>query len=653
MAIGDYKRALRQGRKEYQANLSKGIYPYLQVLEELTSNVEVESEVSLGLVDIPIDQIVGTNGRGRSTAFARNFMPLLDESTEFAAKWIALCDIHLQEGIRDPIKCMEFMNRFYVVEGNKRVSVLKHFGAVSIPGYVTRVVPRPNGSKESRIYREFLKFYRIARINYIWFSKEGSFTKLLEILNKLTIQDWDSDFQIEFHSCYTRFAKAFKELDGDKIDITVGDALLEFLKIYTLKDISNASEERLKKALERVWENIQLLETEAPVGLQLEPMEEPVHRGILDMLTSVLTTGNKKKLKIAFVHDKTKDESPWTYGHELGRIHLEEVMGDQVEIRSIEAVFSRPERPDEILESLGEEGYDVVFTTTPKLISDTLKTAIQYPATKFLNCSVNMTYRYLRTYYGRLYEAKFLCGLIAGTMTKKDHIAYVSDYPISGMVANINAFARGVALVNPRAKIELLWSTQKGINVEEKLKKLNVDMVSIQDMITPNFSGRRFGLYTEDNGEIKNLAMPYWNWGLFYERIIRSILSGAWHEVDDGNDEIKSINYWWGLSSQVVDILWSEDLPEGLQQLVRFYKKAIIRQSVGVFDGYMRDQNGKVRAQEDGYISTNDIVTMDWLADNIIGEIPDPDELTEDTQDLIQAVEEGGTDSEGVTELDS
>ena len=652
MAVGDYKKALRQGRKEYQAKLAKGIYPYLQVLEEITSNIEIESEVPLGLVDIPIDQIVGTNGRARSTAFADNFMPLLDEYTEFANKWIALCDIHLTEGIRDPIKCYEFMNRFYVIEGNKRVSVLKYFGAVSIPGYVSRIIPRPNGTKESNIYREFLQFYKVARINYLWFSKEGSFPKLLEVLKKPTKEDWCTDFQKEFHSCYTRFQKAFQSLGGEKIEITMGDALLEFLKIFSLDDINQKTMEELKAEISKIWENLQLLEQESPVGLQLQPTEEPSHKGILNLLTNTLSGSNKKKLKIAFIHDKTKETSSWTYGHELGRMYLEEVMGEQVEIRSIDSVFSQSKSPDEILEELAEDDFDVVFTTTPQLIQQTLKAAVNHPEVKFLNCSVNMAYRHLRTYYGRMYEAKFLCGLIAGTMTKKDRIAYVADYPISGMVANINAFARGVQLVNPQAKVYLRWSTQKDIDINQELERLDVDMISHQDMITPNISNRKFGLYmlNQEKGEVKGLAMPYWNWGYFYERIIRSILSGSWDEVDD-TEEIKSINYWWGLSSNVVDLLYSEDLPESVQQLVRFYKKAISRQATGPFDGYMRDQSGKMRAQEDGYISTNDIVTMDWLAENVVGEIPAAGKLTEAAQNLIKSSVDGSSDSEGVTEL--
>ena len=652
MALAHYKKALRQGRKEYQANLAKGVYPYLQVLEEITSNIETESEVNLGLVDVPIDQIVGTNGRSRSTAFARDFMPLLDEYTEFANKWVALCQIHLDEGIRDPIKCYEFMNRFYVIEGNKRVSVLKYFGAVSIPALVTRIVPRPSGSKASNIYREFLQFYKVTAINYIYFSKEGSFLKLLELLERTTKEEWDEDFKKEFFSCYYRFKKAFESLGGERIDITVGDALLEFLIVFSLDDINRKTLDELVEEISKIWENIQLLEQEAPVGLQMEPAEEPSHKGIMNLLTNVLTFNNKKKLKIAFVHDKNKETSSWTYSHEMGSLALKELMGEQVEIHTIDSVFERDQTPEEILEDLAHNEFDVVFTTTPQLIQQTLKVAVNYPQVKFLNCSVNMAYRQLRTYYGRMYEAKFLCGLIAGTLTKKDRIAYVADYPISGLIANINGFARGVQVVNPDAKIFLLWSTQKGIDIDREIRKMDVDLVSHQHMLIPYQFNRSFGQVREIQESLSNdsLAMSYWNWGIFYERIIRSMLSGSWEEIDD-TEELKSINYWWGLSSNVVDILISDNVPEGVKQLVQLYKKAIERRHTGPFDGYVKDQNGVLRSQDDGYVSTNDIVTMDWLLDNIIGEIPSAEKLTQAAQNLIKSSEEGSSDSEGVTEL--
>ena len=90
----------------------------------------------------------------------------------------------MTDGIREPIKAYEYMNRFYVEEGNKRVSVLKFFGAVSIPGQVIRVLPERSDSKETEIYYEFLAFYKYSKINFLEFSKKGSYLTLQQVLGK-------------------------------------------------------------------------------------------------------------------------------------------------------------------------------------------------------------------------------------------------------------------------------------------------------------------------------------------------------------------------------------------------------------------------------------------------------------------------------------
>jgi hypothetical protein len=82
----------------------------------------------VGLVEIPTELIRGTKSAGRVFSFTAGFLPLLEETTEFGSKWVSLCMANLsEEGIRDPIICYEYYGNFYVQEGNKRVSVLKHF----------------------------------------------------------------------------------------------------------------------------------------------------------------------------------------------------------------------------------------------------------------------------------------------------------------------------------------------------------------------------------------------------------------------------------------------------------------------------------------------------------------------------------------------
>ena len=148
----DYIKAYKAGKKDYQARMMKGEVPTLKVLDDILPSRGNYSEVPLGLVQIPIDQIVGTKTSGRSSAFSGNFMPILRENTEFAYKWSVLSESHLKEGIRDPIKAYEYMNQFYIEEGNKRVSVLKYYDAVSVPGYVTRILPPRTKQKANIIY---------------------------------------------------------------------------------------------------------------------------------------------------------------------------------------------------------------------------------------------------------------------------------------------------------------------------------------------------------------------------------------------------------------------------------------------------------------------------------------------------------------------
>ena len=132
MSVQDYMSALKLGKREYNACVNKGKYPYLPVMESMMDEEQIDSEVSLGIDQIPLRLVVGTCTAGRTNAFADNWMPILEWGSEFSAKWASLSDSQVNEGIRDPIKVYEYMNKFYVLEGNKRVSVLKYFNAVTV-----------------------------------------------------------------------------------------------------------------------------------------------------------------------------------------------------------------------------------------------------------------------------------------------------------------------------------------------------------------------------------------------------------------------------------------------------------------------------------------------------------------------------------------
>lgn len=619
MSMQDYEKAYKLGKKEYQQRLMDGKRPTLKVLDEILPRRGSYSEVPLGLVQIPIDQIVGTKTDARSNAFARNFMPILNEDTEFAAKWAALCASQVEEGIREPIKAYEYMNKFYVVEGNKRVSVLKYFEVTAIPGNVTRIIPKPSEELENKIYYEFLKFYDLTKINYIWFSQEGSFAELQEVVGKEPNEAWTEDDCMEFRSLYTKFKMEYKEKYGTDAN-KMGDAFLKFIKIYGYDEARELTPTELKKEMRKSREEFELLKKEDDIDIKMDPTEEKK-----SILTKLLPKGNTK-LKIAFIYEKTISASAWTYSHELGRLHLEEAFSDEVSTIYYENVTK--ETIGSVLEEAVQQGCNLIFTTTPAFTAASVKAAIAHPSVRIMNCSLNTSHRYIRTYYTRLHEAKFLMGAIAGSMAKNNKILYVADYPIHGTIAQINAFAIGAQMINPHVKIYLEWSSKKEFDLEEAIERIQPDCISGKDMRALEEKSHYYGIYHIENGVSKNMAMPLIHWGKLYEQLIRAIMDGTWKQDDEPSD-MKAINYWWGMSAGVVDVITSRRLPLGTQRLVNVLKESICNGTFSVFEGVLYSQDGVVQANPECKLKPEEMASMEWLAENIIGEIPATEGLTE------------------------
>ncbi len=618
MSILDYEKAYKLGKKEYQKRMSHGEKPTLLVLDDILPSKGSYAEVSLGLVHIPLEQIIGTKTNGRCNAFARNFMPILDHESEFAQKWASLSTAVETDGLRDPIKAYEYMNQFYVEEGNKRVSVSKFFGGISIPGNVTRLIPKPTKDTENRIYYEFLDFYKASNINYIWFSKEGSFVKLQKLVGKEPGAIWSDDDRMNFFSIFYRFKKKYENKKTD-LSITTGDAFLSFMEVHGYENICKFHSDELKKMIHKTWEEFSLLNEDENIEIMLDPTEKPSLLGKLHLFST-------PKLKIAFLYEKTARSSAWTYGHELGRLHLEQTFSHEVETIYYENVTQ--ENVEGYIEKAINEKCNIIFTTTPAFAGASVKAAIDHPHVKVLNCSVNTSHRYIRTYYIRMHEVKFLMGAIAGAMAENNKITYIADYPLYGTIAHINAFAMGAKMINPRAKIHLDWRCLKDNDVMENLQRLSPSCFSTRDMLMPDEDLRYFGIYQIQDGQPRNLAMPLLHWGKFYEQLIRAIMDGSWNH-DDSSSLNKAINYWWGMSSGVIDVICSRNLPIGTKRLIELLKKTIMNGEFNLFSGVLYSQNGVVQPDPNHVLTPDELINMDWLAENVIGHIPTKDELLE------------------------
>ena len=320
-AAEQYAIALKAGQKCRKECLIQGKYPYPQVLDEIFDESMAAGRVELGTINIPTEHIVGTKTGGRQNAFAANFMPLLGEETEFAHKWISLCETNLSdEGIRDPIRCCEYMGRFYVQEGNKRVSVLKSFGAPSIPAVVTRIIPAWSQEHEVRLYYEFMRFYQLSRLYILSFSRLGSYVKLQAALGFDADHVWSEEERRSFSAAYYSFRTALEKCEGSRFPETIGDALLIFLQVFSFGELKAMTQTELEHSITGIWPEVEVQARPAPITVNTESSVEV--KGVLTKLMDSIRLPSH--LNVAFVNELPPEKSAWIMSHDRGREYLDQ-----------------------------------------------------------------------------------------------------------------------------------------------------------------------------------------------------------------------------------------------------------------------------------------------------------------------------------------
>ena len=635
MSMEEYKSALKAGQKDYRAHVARGQNPYLPVLDDILVNVEIVATEPLGLVNMPSESIVGTKTSGRHTAFAPNFMPLLDEDTEFATKWSVLCNAHLDEGIRNPVTAYEFLNQFYIEEGNKRVSVLKHFDSASIPGTVTRLIPARNDSLENRIYYEFLDFYKLSKVNIVQFSRPGSYAKLQKLVCKASGEEWTDDDRKNFNALHTKFRKQFRALGGARLPLTVGDALLVYLSVYRYTDACDATPAQIKANLSKMWDEITVLTKDQAVEVVLEPQTEaasPLAKP-LSGLSKLNIFTRPSELRVTFIHEYSEAASAWVRAHEKGRDALANTFGDRVILSSRENVDPGVDA-EQVLEEVAHDGADVVFTTSVRMHTACLKVAAQHPKTKFLNCSLNAPHPLVRTYYPRTYEATYILGMLAGILSPTNVVGYVAPNPVYGIPAAVNAYAQGLRSVRPEGRVLLRWACLP--DPEHPLSfsdREDVTLYYARDSREAPDSHRDYGLCQRlPNGVIRPLGLPEWRWDVFYTEIIRSILNGSWDAADTG----KAINYWWGMKSGAVGIRYSHGLPGGSLQLLGLMETQLHGGLLTIFPAQVYGQKHLLHSPQKVVYTPKELMMMDWLDECVEGSLPSYDQLDVKTRALAE-----------------
>ena len=192
-------------------------------------------------------------------------------------------------------------------------------------------------------------------------------------------------------------------------------------------------------------------------------------------------------------------------------------------------------------------------------------------------------------------------------------------------------------MTNPRARIELLWSSESQDPLRELMER-RITVISNRDATDPKhrYWDLDWGTYRlKDDGGMLPLALPCWNWGRFYVQVVKSVFSGAWDALNKSQEK-QAINYWWGIGSGVIDVQFSDELPAGILRLAEHLARDLRGGYFDPFQCRIYDQNGVLRNDGSRSFSPDEIIHMDWLCENVDGRIPEPDHLRPEAVDTAK-----------------
>ncbi len=618
-----YFKARREGLKAYSAAIAEHRDPYLPVLQDKLPNLNQMDRLSLGIQAVPLDRVIGTVTQGRSYAFANNFMPILETNSEFSGKWGALYESVEAEGLREAAKMLEYMGYYYLIEGNKRISVMKTLGAEYVEADVTRVVPPRTDEPENIAYFEYCRFAKESGLYDIFLSRPGDYGRLCALPGLREGDTWTEEEVLTLRKIYHYFYTAYLKIMKGKVCRSCGDAFLLWLLAFGYQDVKNESLDEVEAQV-RLMQDEFLLHNDS-ISIVMDSQTNDPQPSLISALF------RPSKVKAAFLYTRPVKESAWNYWHDMGRLEVEEKLGDKVETTA-RIVTSRTEN-EEAIEELIKEGYSVIFATSPLMLNSCIEPSLEHPEVKLLVSSQLAGYQHVRTYYLRFYEAKFLLGLAAGILSKSGKIGYIADYPIYGSPSMINAFATGARMVNPNAKVYLNWTSLASYDPREPFHDPEIRVVCNRDLTAPDRSSRDSGLFLRgEDGEPVSMATLVPRWGVFYRHVIEQVQKGTFDAAKSGD---ASQNYWWGIASDVLSVAASSRFDPYCARLLRNMEDQMRDQTFTPFEGLLRDQHGAVRCEEDRRLTPAEILTMDYLAENVIGALPSPEELTPYARPLV------------------
>ena len=313
---------------------------------------------------------------------------------------------------------------------------------------------------------------------------------------------------------------------------------------------------------------------------------------------------SKDKIKVGVLHLSDPEEgSGYTYTHDIGIQGMKQNLGlsDEQIVRKNNVSDSDDEEIKKAIKDCIDEGCNIIFTTSWGYMNVTAQMAEEYPNVYFSHGTGYMSNgKNFNNYFGRMYQARYLSGIVAGMNTKTNKIGYVAAMGTdnSEVTSGIDAFALGIYSVNPQAQVYVKvtnswYAPQKEEEAAKQLLDMDCDVIAQHcDTSYPQTLAQERGVYSigynsdmSKNAPEACLCSVVWNWSAYYTTAVQSIIDGTW----DGS------NYYGGMSENLVNVTSVANFATaGTQEKVNEAKQQILTGKNGVFDGAIEINTGEI-----------------------------------------------------------
>lgn len=333
-----------------------------------------------------------------------------------------------------------------------------------------------------------------------------------------------------------------------------------------------------------------------------------------------MATVYAKDLKVGFIYVSPIGDAGYSYAHDLGRKEVAKLPG--VKTFYLESI-KEGQDAERVLRKMAREGYDLIFATSYGYMDPVIKVAKRFPNVVFMHCSGFKRAKNVGTYFGRMYQARYLTGMVAGYMTKTNIIGYVAAYPLPELIRGINAFTLGAKSVNPKVQVRVVWTKSWYDPATEKeaaksLLDVGADVITQHvDSPAPQEAAQEAHVYSigynSDMAKFApnaHLTAAIWQWGNLYKKIVMEVKNKTW----------KSSNIWAGMDEGVVDIApFGKMVPENVRKHVLEVRQKIKNKEFVIFKGPLYDQNKNLRVKDGEKMTDQEIWSMSWFVDGVIG----------------------------------